>query len=102
MRRVLNFTIRKEDFTTKERMYWIQCIENGPRRVNHAAGALDNFIYSFGGYSNTEDYTRVTPIDIHIFNIRKNNLLLYVFFIYLFRYIKMVFITKTSNKWSTI
>jgi len=52
-------------------MYWIQCIENGPRRVNHAAGALDDFIYSFGGYSNNEDYTRVTPIDTHIFNIRK-------------------------------
>ncbi|CAF3558194.1 unnamed protein product [Adineta steineri] len=50
-------------------MYWIQCVENGPRRVNHAAGALDNLIYSFGGYSNSEDYTRTTPIDIHVFNI---------------------------------
>ncbi|CAF1406085.1 unnamed protein product [Rotaria sp. Silwood1] len=50
-------------------MYWIQCIENGPSRVNHAAGALDNYIYSFGGYSHKEDYTQVTPIDIHIFNI---------------------------------
>ncbi|CAF0948628.1 unnamed protein product [Rotaria sordida] len=49
-------------------MYWIQCIENGPRRVNHAAGALDDFIYSFGGYSHKEDYTRITPIDIHICN----------------------------------
>jgi hypothetical protein len=55
-------------------MYWIQCIENGPRRVNHAAGVLDDFIFSFGGYSNTEDYTRVTPIDTHIFNIRKKNI----------------------------
>jgi hypothetical protein len=54
-------------------MYWIQCVENGPRRVNHAAGALDDFIYSFGGYSNTEDYTQITPIDIHIFNICKKN-----------------------------
>ncbi|CAF1026965.1 unnamed protein product [Adineta ricciae] len=49
-------------------MYWIQSIENGPRRVNHAAGALDNLIYSFGGYSNAEDYTQVTPIDVHILN----------------------------------
>lgn len=52
-------------------MYWIQCVENGPRRVNHAAGALDNFIFSFGGYSNAEDYTRVTPIDVHFVNICK-------------------------------
>lgn len=52
-------------------MYWIQRIENGPCRVNHAAGALDGLIYSFGGYSNKEDYTRVTPIDTHIFHIRK-------------------------------
>lgn len=51
-------------------MYWIECIEKGPRRVNHAAAELDNFIYSFGGYSNTEDYSRNTPIDIHVFNIR--------------------------------
>ncbi|CAF2252329.1 unnamed protein product [Rotaria magnacalcarata] len=50
-------------------MHWIQCTENGPRRVNHAAGALDDFIYSFGGYSNTEDYTRVTAIDINVLNI---------------------------------
>ncbi len=77
-------------------MYWIQCIENGPRRVNHAAGALDDFIFSFGGYSNTEDYTRVTPIDIHIFNIRKKKIhFIIFFFIDLFRYIKMVSITKT-------
>ncbi|UJR20321.1 hypothetical protein I4U23_023452 [Adineta vaga] len=49
-------------------MYWIQSIENGPRRVNHAAGAIDNLIYSFGGYSNVEDYTQITPIDVHILN----------------------------------
>ena len=55
-------------------MYWIQSIENGPRRVNHAAGALDNLIYSFGGYSNAEDYTQVTPIDVHILNACKRNI----------------------------
>jgi hypothetical protein len=80
-------------------MYWIQCIDNGPRRVNHAAGALDDFIFSFGGYSNNEDYTRVTPIDTHIFNIRKIIILFYSFkFIFTFRYITMAFIIKTSNK----
>lgn len=52
-------------------MHWIQCIENGPRRVNHAACALNHLIYSFGGYSNGEDYTRITPIDIQIFNTCK-------------------------------
>jgi len=51
-------------------MYWIQTIDNGPRRVNHAAAALKHFIYSFGGYSNTEDYSRQTPIDIHILNTK--------------------------------
>lgn len=51
-------------------MHWIQCIENGPRRVNHAASVLNNLIFSFGGYTNGEDYTRVSPIDIQIFNIR--------------------------------
>lgn len=56
-------------------MHWIQCVENGPRRVNHAAGVLDHLIFSFGGYSNTEDYTRVTPIDIQIFNIRRKSIL---------------------------
>ena len=50
-------------------MYWIQSINNGPRRVNHAAAYLDNFIYSFGGYSNTEDYSSLTPIDVHRLNI---------------------------------
>lgn len=53
-------------------MYWIQTIDNGPRRVNHAAAALKHFIYSFGGYSNTEDYSRLTPIDIHVFNTSKS------------------------------
>lgn len=57
-------------------MSWIQRIENGPCRVNHAAGTLDGFIYSFGGYSNKEDYTRVTPIDVHIFHIRKRKKIL--------------------------
>ena len=56
-------------------MHWIQCVENGPKRVNHAAGALDHLIFSFGGYSNNEDYTRVTPIDIQIFNIRRKSFL---------------------------
>ena len=54
-------------------MYWIQSIDNGPRRVNHAAGALNQWIYSFGGYSNAEDYTRVTPIDIHMLDTRREN-----------------------------
>ena len=58
-------------------MYWIHRIENGPERVNHAADVLDYFIYSFGGYSNAEDYTRITPIDIHIFNTRKKMIILF-------------------------
>lgn len=49
-------------------MYWVQSIDNGPRRVNHAAASIDHFIYSFGGYSNTEDYSTLTAIDVHRFN----------------------------------
>lgn len=49
-------------------MYWIANIEGGPRRVNHTAVAIGDYIYSFGGYCSNEDYRSMNTIDVHIFN----------------------------------
>lgn len=40
----------------------------GPRRVNHASVAIDDFIYSFGGYCSGEDYRSSRPMDVHVLN----------------------------------
>lgn len=53
-------------------MRWIVNLEGGPRRVNHASVAVGDFIYSFGGYCNGEDYRSTSAIDVHILNT--NNL----------------------------
>lgn len=55
-------------------MYWTAHLEGGPRRVNHAAVAVGDYIYSFGGYrsGNANDYLSERPMDIHVLNT--NNL----------------------------
>ena len=49
-------------------MYWTAHLFGAPRRVNHAAAAVGDCIYSFGGYCTGENYEDPKPIDIHIFN----------------------------------
>ena len=43
-------------------------LEGGPRRVNHAAVAINNRIYTFGGYCTGEDYATTRPMDVHVLN----------------------------------
>lgn len=45
---------------------WTVTLEGGPRRVNHAAVAIRDNIFSFGGYCTGEDYERTRPMDVHI------------------------------------
>lgn len=47
-------------------MYWVTCLEGGPRRVNHAAASVGKLIYSFGGYCTGEDSKEFVPMDVHI------------------------------------
>ena len=47
---------------------WTVCLEGGPRRVNHAAVAIEYNIYSFGGYCTGDDFENTQPMDIHILN----------------------------------
>ncbi|KAF4522219.1 hypothetical protein B566_EDAN007370 [Ephemera danica] len=47
-------------------MHWTVQLEGGPRRVNHAAVAVADKIYSFGGYCTGENYRQKRPIDVHI------------------------------------
>uniref|UniRef100_A0A1L8DWZ0 Putative host cell transcription factor hcfc1 n=1 Tax=Nyssomyia neivai TaxID=330878 RepID=A0A1L8DWZ0_9DIPT len=49
-------------------MYWTIHLEGGPRRVNHAAAAVGNFIYSFGGYCVGGNYCSYDVMDVHILN----------------------------------
>lgn len=49
-------------------MYWTIHLEGGPRRVNHAAAAVEDLIYSFGGYNTGENYNEKRPIDVHVLN----------------------------------
>ena len=46
---------------------WTTHLEGGPKRVNHAAVAIKDFIYSFGGYCTGDDYKVLRPIDVHRF-----------------------------------
>jgi N-acetylneuraminic acid mutarotase len=48
---------------------WTHCLENAPRRVNHASASVDDQIYSFGGYCTGENYSTRIPIIIHSLNI---------------------------------
>ena len=45
---------------------WMVHLEGGPRRVNHAAVAIDDKIYTFGGYCTGEDYDNTRPMDVHV------------------------------------
>ena len=47
-------------------MYWTVQIDGGPRRVNHAAVAINNKIFSFGGYCSGEVYDGTKPIDVYV------------------------------------
>ncbi|UYV75427.1 KLHDC3 [Cordylochernes scorpioides] len=47
---------------------WVVKLDNGPQRVNHAAVAIKNRIFSFGGFCCRENYTSFRPIEIHILN----------------------------------
>ena len=50
-------------------MKWISRTFGGPRRVNHAAAAVDDFIFSFGGYCTGDNYKDASmPIDIFVLN----------------------------------
>lgn len=49
-------------------MYWSAHIEGGPRRVNHTAVAINDYIYSFGGYCSHESYREMNSIDVHVLN----------------------------------
>ncbi|RZF34824.1 hypothetical protein LSTR_LSTR011211 [Laodelphax striatellus] len=49
-------------------MYWTVYMESGPKRVNHAAVAIGDLIYSFGGYCTGRNYKVKTPMDVHILN----------------------------------
>lgn len=53
-------------------MYWTVNLQGGPRRVNHAAISILDFIYSFGGYCSGDDYKSFSQIDVHVLNT--NNL----------------------------
>ena len=37
-------------------MYWTHKVEGGPRRVNHAAVAVGEYVFSFGGYCTGENF----------------------------------------------
>ena len=50
---------------------WTVHLEGGPRRVNHAAVAIDDWIYSFGGYCTGEDYDTTRPMDVHVLHTGK-------------------------------
>jgi len=49
-------------------MWWTVQLEGGPRRVNHAAVAVGDRIFSFGGYCTGENYRDERPIDVFILN----------------------------------
>ncbi len=47
-------------------MAWTVRLDGGPKRVNHAAVAVGDSIYSFGGYCSGEDYETRRPMDVHV------------------------------------
>jgi len=49
-------------------MRWTVHLEGGPRRVNHAAVAVDDRIFSFGGYCTGDNYKDEKPIDVFVLN----------------------------------
>lgn len=51
-------------------MRWTVHLDGGPRRVNHAAVCVGDFIFSFGGYCTGDDYRFSESIDVHVLNIQ--------------------------------
>uniref|UniRef100_A0A1I8QD52 Kelch domain-containing protein 3 n=1 Tax=Stomoxys calcitrans TaxID=35570 RepID=A0A1I8QD52_STOCA len=51
-------------------MRWTVHLEGGPRRVNHAAVCVGEYIFSFGGYCTGDDYRFSESIDVHVLNIQ--------------------------------
>jgi len=49
-------------------MRWTLRLEGGPRRVNHAAVAVGERIFSFGGYCTGDNYRDEKPIDVFVLN----------------------------------
>lgn len=49
-------------------MHWTVHLDGGPRRVNHAAAAVGDCIFSFGGYCTGGEYKHYGPIDVHVLN----------------------------------
>eukprot|EP00092_Neocalanus_flemingeri_P007660 GFUD01008272.1.p1 GENE.GFUD01008272.1~~GFUD01008272.1.p1 ORF type:complete len:401 (-),score=117.36 GFUD01008272.1:98-1300(-) len=49
-------------------MRWTVHLEGGPRRVNHAAVAVGERIFSFGGYCTGDNYRDERPIDVFVLN----------------------------------
>lgn len=47
---------------------WTHHLDNAPKRVNHASAAVDDLIFSFGGYCTGEDYEEKKPIEVHCLN----------------------------------
>ncbi|KAI6213859.1 Kelch repeat type 2 and Kelch repeat type 1 domain containing protein [Aphelenchoides besseyi] len=47
-------------------MRWTVKLEGGPKRVNHAACAIGDKIYSFGGYCSGEIRSTRSPLDVHV------------------------------------
>ncbi|KAH6926485.1 hypothetical protein HPB50_018826 [Hyalomma asiaticum] len=47
---------------------WTARVEGGPCRSNHAAVAIGDEVYSFGGYCAEEMNTARRPMDVHILN----------------------------------
>lgn len=50
---------------------WTVELEGGPKRVNHAAVAIGDRIYSFGGYCTGVNYETTTPMDVHVLDTGK-------------------------------
>lgn len=46
-------------------MLWSVHLEGGPRRVNHAAAAVGDRIYSFGGYCKFTNHLKTCFLRIH-------------------------------------
>jgi hypothetical protein len=56
-------------------MQWTVQVEDGPRRVNHAAVSVkDRYVFSFGGFYSGAEYSRLEKMDVHIFDLSKYDL----------------------------
>ncbi|ROT71035.1 hypothetical protein C7M84_010661 [Penaeus vannamei] len=65
-----NLAIRESGGTSSRpgSMLWTVELEGGPQRVNHAAVAVGDRIYSFGGYCTGENYRTIRNMDVHVLN----------------------------------